>query len=190
MSVVAGKNQGPGNSKKPKPYQQHAILGFIQAIMMPIRRSKKLNLLIAFSNLISTILFQSILALNLHSKQINLGFFYFKLFICPPDVKRPKSFRYFTPWIPNKTPPWTVEEFTAPRDPDLRFTTFTNSIFVQKTDISKSAWKNACHPIKYLVIGNVYAFILLILTLQHYNGLIHVCNFQNKPACCIFIKKP
>ena len=107
MSVVAGKNQGPGNSKKPKPYQQHAILGFIQAILMPIRRSKKLNLLLAFSNLISTILFQSIMALNLHSKQINLGFFYFKLFICPPDVKRPKSFRYFTPWIPSRTPPWT-----------------------------------------------------------------------------------
>ena len=36
------------------------------------------------------ILFQSILALNLHSKEINLeSFFYFKLFICAPDVKRP-----------------------------------------------------------------------------------------------------
>ena len=33
------------------------------------------------------------LVLNLHSKQISLlGFFYFELFICPLDVKRPKYF--------------------------------------------------------------------------------------------------
>ena len=36
-----------------------------------------------------------------------------------------------------------VAELTAPRDPNLRFTTFENSILVQKKDISKTAWINA-----------------------------------------------
>ena len=57
--------------------------GFIQAILMSIRQHKKLNL--------HKILFWSFLALKLRWKY----FFYFKLFICPPDVKRPKSFRGF-----------------------------------------------------------------------------------------------
>ena len=57
--------------------------GFIQAILMSIRQHKKLNL--------HKILFWRFLALKLRWKY----FFYFKLFICPPDVKRPKSFRGF-----------------------------------------------------------------------------------------------
>ena len=35
-----------------------------------------------------------------------LGFFIFKLFICRPNVKRPKSFRGLTPWTPTKAPLW------------------------------------------------------------------------------------
>ena len=31
-----------------------------------------------------------------------LGFFYLKLFICPSDVKKQKSFRAFTPWTPHQ----------------------------------------------------------------------------------------
>ena len=57
--------------------------GFIQAILMSIRQHKKVNL--------HKILFWSFLALKLRWKY----FFYFKLFICPPDVKRRKSFRGF-----------------------------------------------------------------------------------------------
>ena len=33
-----------------------------------------------------------------------LGFFCLKLFICPSDVKKAKSFRSFTPWTPTKAP--------------------------------------------------------------------------------------
>ena len=36
--------------------------------------------------------------MNLHSKEISLqSFFYFKLFICPPDEKNTKMFQEFTP---------------------------------------------------------------------------------------------
>ena len=34
------------------------------------------------------------------------SFVYFKLFICPSDIKRSKSFRGFTPWNPTKAPLW------------------------------------------------------------------------------------
>ena len=64
--------------------------GFIQAILMSVRRYKKLNL--------HKTSFQSILALTFCSKYIGLlGFFYFKLFISPLDVKKSKSFRGFSP---------------------------------------------------------------------------------------------
>ena len=43
--------------------------GFIQAILMPGRWHKKLNLLAE-------------------------SFFYFKLFICPPDIERPTFFHW------------------------------------------------------------------------------------------------
>ena len=35
-----------------------------------------------------------------------LGFFCLKLFTCPSDVKKTKSFRSFTPWTPTKAPLW------------------------------------------------------------------------------------
>ena len=34
---------------------------------------------------------------------------------------------------------------TENQDPNLCFTTFKNSTFFQKPDISKTAWINACH---------------------------------------------
>ena len=62
------------------------------------RWHKKLNLLRVFKVNLRKILFQSMLTLNLHLKWISLlGFFYFNLFICPPDVKRPKLFKGFYP---------------------------------------------------------------------------------------------
>ena len=54
--------------------------------------------------------------------------------------KRPNFFRDFTLAGLRHEP---VVELTASRDPNLRFTTFENSIFVQKTDISKTTWINA-----------------------------------------------
>ena len=85
------------------------------------------------------------LALNLHSNKFNLqGFFYFKLFICPPDGKRPKCFGDFTPWTPTGLCHEPGAKLTTPQDTKLSSTTFENSIFVQKTDISKTAWINAC----------------------------------------------
>ena len=36
-----------------------------------------------------------------------------------------------------------VAELAAPQDPHIHFTTFKNSIFVQKMDISKTAWIDA-----------------------------------------------
>ena len=68
--------------------------GFIQAIFMSICQHKKLNL--------HKILFWRFLALKLRWKY----FFYFKLFICPLYLKRPKSFRGFVPWTPAKALLW------------------------------------------------------------------------------------
>ena len=45
----------------------------------------------------------------------------------------------------------SIAELTLPQDPNLRFTTFKNSIFVQKTDISKPAWINACYVNKKII---------------------------------------
>ena len=85
------------------------------------------------------------LALNLHSKWINWqSFFYFKLFICPPDTKRPKNFSgTLLPEPLAGLHHELVMELTPPQDPNLHFTSFENSIFVQKMDISKTAWINA-----------------------------------------------
>ena len=72
------------------------------------------------------------LALNLHSKEISLhSFLYFKLFICPPDEKRPKLFRGFTPESPPRLCHEPVAELTAPQDTHLHFTTFKNSVKIQ-----------------------------------------------------------
>ena len=130
---------------------------------MSVGRLKNLNLLIEFSN---SIFIKSLLC-----------FFYFKLFICYPDVKRLRFFRGFTPWtatsphtaqkmklsikdfsskcdqIRRKLRIWShllekslkenfiflctvsdepIAELATPRDPHLHFTTFENSIVVQK----------------------------------------------------------
>ena len=58
---------------------------------------KKLNFLTEFSSSIF-IKFYKVLALNLLSKKIRLqGFFYFMLFICPPNVKRSNFIRDSAP---------------------------------------------------------------------------------------------
>ena len=66
-------------------------------------------------------------------------------FICLPAVKRPAFF--FQGLYSLNPPPMirheSVMELSAPRAPHLHFTTFKNSIFFSKTDISKTAWINA-----------------------------------------------
>ena len=84
------------------------------------------------------ILFLSILALTLHSKQISLlGFFCFKLFICPPDVKRPVFFWDFPFWTSAKVLSWTSFGAYDTSRSHLHFTTSKNSIFSQKWTLVK-----------------------------------------------------
>ena len=76
--------------------------------------------------------------MNLHSKEISLqSLFYFKLFICPSDEKRPTFFRGFTPKPPPRLCHEPIAELTAPQDTHLHFTTSKNSIFVQKETLVK-----------------------------------------------------
>ena len=93
-----------------------------------------------------------------------LGFFYLKLFICPSDVKRPKSFRSFTPWNPHlgftmntlQSLPWNLY---------LHFKIFKNSILVQKTDISRTAWIN---PWYIYACSSVYIYACLYVWVGTY----------------------
>ena len=78
------------------------------------------------------------LALNLHSKGISLhSFFYFKLFICPPDKKNTNIFQEFYPQFQPGLWHEPVAEFNATQDAHLHFTTFKSSIFVQKGTLVK-----------------------------------------------------
>ena len=74
------------------------------------------------------------------------SFFYFNLFICPPNVKRPTFSGVLAPELPPGLHHEQTAELTSPQDPYLHFTTFKNSIFAQKTDISKTVCINACMP--------------------------------------------
>ena len=73
-----------------------------------------------------------------------LGFFYFKLYL-PFRYKKVKIFQGLYPMNPyqNSTmnPLWI-----------LYFTTFENSILIQKMDISRTAWINPWHPISVVMI--------------------------------------
>ena len=71
--------------------------GFIQVILIFIWLHKKLNLHKILEHVGIEILFE------IH---FLLGFSYLGLFICLSDVKRPKSFRSFTPWTRTKAPLW------------------------------------------------------------------------------------
>ena len=81
-----------------------------------------------------------------------LGFFYFQLFVCPPDVKRTIFFRGFSLWTPTKAPPLNccgaLIIFHESEHSKLNLSS--------KMDISESAWINAHQGIiqkKYGFIG-------------------------------------
>ena len=79
------------------------IRAILQAILMSGRRQKKLILLI-FKKLD----FKG----NQHwiciQNKLSCKLFYFKLFVWPPDVKRTKSFRGFSPLKPHKVSPMSL----------------------------------------------------------------------------------
>ena len=86
--------------------------------------------------------------LNLHSKQISLqSFFYFMLFICPPDVKRPRFF--ITPWNSTTAPPGACWGAFSTLEPSPAFYNIRKLNLRSKTDISKTAWINACSSVKH-----------------------------------------
>ena len=72
-----------------------------------------------------------------------LGFVYFKLFICPLDLKKPEVFRGFTPWTPTRAPPWTCYRAFNLRRPPRAFYNIQKFNLCSNTDISKIAWINA-----------------------------------------------
>ena len=92
------------------------------------------------------IFFLSILTLTLHSKQISLlSFFCFKLFICPPDVKRPVfSGTFLSELLPGFCHEQVVELST--------FYNIRKLNLFSKMDNSKTAWINACLLLKICVL--------------------------------------
>ena len=122
--------------------------GFIQAILMSGRRHKKLNLLTEFSTQSSKKFILKHIDTELAYKINYLTkFLLFKLFICPPDVKRPKYFRSFTPETSPGFHHKPVAVLTAPGEPYLHFTTFKKHNLCSKTNISKTTWINVCRHI-------------------------------------------
>ena len=125
---------------------------FVQAILMAGRRHKKLNLLNFQTQSIkfySKTCYKDRLTsnLHLHSKYISLLGFFFKLSICPPNVKRSTFFRGFTIWPPPPSSPPGLRHEPAHHDHTCilqksrdRFTrnrTFENPIFIQKQTLIK-----------------------------------------------------
>ena len=68
--------------------------------------------------------------------------FYFKLFICPPDVKGQKFSRGFTPWTPNKAPLWTFCRAYSTLRPLPEFCNIQKLNLSSNTGISKTPWIN------------------------------------------------
>ena len=94
-----------------------------------------------------------------------LGFFNFKLFICPPDVKRPKFFGCFTLWIPTKAPLWTRCRAYRTLRPSPAFYNIWKLSLNSKTDISKTAWisfcsSGLCHAFKDLNVSDEHVLQL------------------------------
>ena len=110
---------------------------------MSVRWLKKLNLL-------------NILALKFCSKYICLlAFFYLKLFICPSDVKRPKSFMSFTTWTPIKVLLWMrCGACSTLRHSHAFYNIQKLHLSLKKTDINRTAWINPCfsHNIPHVLI--------------------------------------
>ena len=99
---------------------------------------------------------------------------HYKLFICPPDVKRPKSFRGLTPWTPTKALLWICCRAYSSLRPSSAFYNIQKLHISWKTDISKTAWINPwlclrvwgffAKPVIFFIIfsGDLYFDALII----------------------------
>ena len=121
---------------------------FVQAILMAGRRHKKLNLLNFQTQSIkfySKTCYKDRLTsnLHLHSKYISLLGFFFKLSICPPNVKRSTFFSGFTIWPP---PPPHHHQGSAMNQHIMTIPAFYKNLVIvlQETEHSKtqSLFKN------------------------------------------------
>ena len=119
---------------------------FVQAILMAGRRYKKLNLLSFQTQSIkfySKTCYKNRLTSNLHSNYISLLGFFFKLFICPPNVKRSTFFSGFTIWPP---PPPHHHQGSAMNQHIMTILAFYKNLVIvlQETEHSKtqSLFKN------------------------------------------------
>ena len=89
------------------------------------------------------ILFQSMLALSLHSKQISwLDFSCFKLFIFPSNVRRPHFFRAFTPLHPHQGSAMNSLQSLQHLVSSTSISQHSKTQSLFKTDTSKTVWIN------------------------------------------------
>ena len=77
-------------------------------------------------------------------KKLAYIFFYFKLFLCPPDVKTLNFSRVLLSWTPTRAPAWIYCKAYRTLRPSLGFYSMQKLNLCSKTDISKTAWINAC----------------------------------------------
>ena len=71
------------------------------------------------------------------------SFFDFKLFICPPDVKKTKFLRGLPRWTPTRAPPWTRCGAYSTSRTTPTFYKIQKLSLCSKTDITKTPWINA-----------------------------------------------
>ena len=84
-------------------------------------------------------------------KKLAYIFFYFKLFLCPPDVKTLNFSRVLLSWTPTRAPAWIYCKAYRTLRPSLGFYSMQKLNLCSKTDISKTAWINAWpHIIAFL----------------------------------------
>ena len=120
------------------PFHYSIYHGFIQAILMLDRQHKKLNVLIELLNSIFIKCFLKHLVVELAFKINNLTkFLLFSATYFSSKCKKVKIFQMLNPLNPHQGSTMNTAEITAPCKPQLHFTTFKNSIFVQKQTLVK-----------------------------------------------------
>ena len=128
------------------------------------RRHKKLNLLIKFSDSIF-IKFDVKAYLRWTCIQNKLAYkvpFYFKLFSCLADVKRPKFCSALSHWNPTRAPPWAGCWADSTSRPVGSFYTIRKLNLCLKTDISKTAWINAWWGVEFEQINAGWAWLIIV----------------------------
>ena len=121
--------------------------------------------------------------LNLHSKLISLlSFFCFKLFIYPPDVKRPKVSTGFTPWTLTWALPWTLCGVYSTSRPPTAFYNIQKLNLCSKTDISETASINDYQNIQVFnqaMIYQIYDVMMSVSTWDWVHFWIYLLNHNS-----------